>query len=56
VRIDRSAAEPYTTREVLEAIGDVDRRGARRRRGDVGLEASPPKLGALVSALNAALS
>jgi len=29
VRIDRAAAEPFTTREVLEAIEDVDLRGAR---------------------------
>lgn len=29
VRIDRSAAEPYTTQKVLEAIGDLELRGAR---------------------------
>jgi uroporphyrinogen-III synthase len=29
VRIDRGAAEPFTTREVLESIRDVDLRGAR---------------------------
>jgi uroporphyrinogen-III synthase len=29
VRIDRSAAEPYTTHEVLAAIGDLPLRGAR---------------------------
>jgi uroporphyrinogen-III synthase len=29
VRIDRSAAEPFTTREILAAVADVDLRGAR---------------------------
>lgn len=29
IRIDRSAAEPFTTREILQAIRDVDVRGAR---------------------------
>lgn len=29
VRIDRSASEPFTTREVLEAIREIDLRGAR---------------------------
>ena len=29
VRIDRSAAEPFTTREILEAIADVDVQAAR---------------------------
>lgn len=29
VRIDRSAADPYTTHKVLEAIGDMDLRGVR---------------------------
>ncbi len=29
VRIDRSAAEPYTTKEVLDAIRDVDVKGSR---------------------------
>lgn len=29
VRIDRSAADPFTTREVLEAVGDVELKGER---------------------------
>ena len=29
VRIDRSAAEPFTTREILESVADVDLQGAR---------------------------
>jgi len=29
VRIDRSSAEPFTTRETLEAVKDLDLRGAR---------------------------
>lgn len=29
VRIDRSAAEPFTTREILDAMKDLDLRGAR---------------------------
>jgi uroporphyrinogen-III synthase len=38
VRIDRSAAEPFTTREILDAIADVDVQGARvivQRHGSV---------------------
>jgi uroporphyrinogen-III synthase len=41
VRIDRSAAEPYTTREVLEAIADVSVNDARvivQRHGAVNVE------------------
>src|SRR5207247_1685402 len=73
VRIDRSAADPFTTREGLECMKDV-RRGAalnrtlgasigpvassalREAKVKVGLESSPPKLGALLSALDSALS
>lgn len=29
VRIDRNAADPFTTKEILDSIGDVDLRGAR---------------------------
>src|SRR5437879_2886041 len=61
VRIDRSAADPFTTRAVLECMRDVPVRGERvivQRYGvvKVGLESSPPKLGALLSALDSALS
>jgi len=41
VRIDRSAAEPFTTREILEAIKDVDVSGARvivQRHGSANVE------------------
>ncbi len=41
VRIDRSAADPYTTREVLEAIKDIDLKKARvviQRHGVVNVE------------------
>jgi uroporphyrinogen-III synthase len=41
VRIDRSAAEPFTTREILESIRDVEIRGSRviiQRHGAVNLE------------------
>lgn len=41
VRIDRSAADPFTTREILEAMGDLELRGARvviQRHGAANLE------------------
>jgi uroporphyrinogen-III synthase len=41
VRIDRSAADPYTTREVLEALKDVALQGARviiQRHGSINVE------------------
>jgi len=54
VRIDRSAAEPFTTREILAAIEDIDLKGARvlvQRHGtaNVGLDRALEARGATVS-------